>query len=513
MINCKKIIYFGLFFLISVILVSKDKSIDPSDVLLTNNDFVISKLTDNTGYKHFGADSGVDENGDIMIIWAEAKIANQNKLYSRFYNSQTEKWDLSKVLTGQDGNNVYPRIVGGHKGEFFAVWAKGVEPSQKIYFSRYYENKWSTPNLISQARNTNEFPSLVYDHLNEQLIVIWANWPGGRNLDIYIRKYKDGDWQSRENVSNSNDPAGHPEIAVDGNGNIYVTYMQMRRVGSEERQIAYNTNRSGKWLPYSVILTASSPWKFHPTIAASDDGSEVLITWYDYGSHTYRSQYITYDESGKSKWYDIEQVDSGHRIHAMYFTSVGYLIDRFYFFYIGSNLAVYVKEFADGVWSSAMKISDSYNNIYSLATLSPYYGAVTTWTDKTEVYGQVYVAKMLRKGVVIIRILPPSAFTQTGVNIENLFTIKIYNKLEWEHNEENIVDEENNVDKYYVYRVETTEEFNYDEQPYKEFSSSETTFIDYMDYGDNPSDYKYAIVSVDEDGNKSEPLEAQIDNN
>jgi len=70
-----------------------------------------------------------------------------------------------------------------------------------------------------------------------------------------------------------------------------------------------------------------------------------------------------------------------------------------------------------------------------------------------------------------------------------------------------------NVDKYYVYRVKTTEEFNYDESPYIELSSSETTFIDYMDYGDNPGDYKYAIVSVDKDGNKSEPLEAQISSN
>ncbi len=469
-------------------------------------EYKVAKLTDNNGYKHNGQATAINKSGEVIVVWPEAHAANQNKLMYRIYSFKTKKWTSPKEFPAQDGNNVYVRLAGGEKHEFFAVWSKGVEPGQKIYFSRYYDGKWSKPVLISQPRKHNEFADICYDAKNKRAVAIWVNWPGGDNLETYIREFKNLKWGDMKNISNHPNPSGHPAITSDGKGNLYTVYMQMTSRKPDERwQIAYNTNRDGKWLKNSIILTDSKPWKFHPSIAVNEDGTQVMITWYDYGDKMYYYQYVEYNGK-QSKWYPVRIIDEGHKVHAIYYNSVSYLIDRFYFSYVGSDNNVYVKEFYNNSWSDRIQLSDSGECIYSLAYASPYYGLSISWTDKTDNFRQIYVALLKRMKIFI---MPPKSIKVEHHYDEQLFRIMKYNTIEWVKNEENIVDGESLVDYYYVFRVKSDENFDFNAEPYKKFSNDIISFADYFNVNDNPESYKYAIIAVDKDGNKSDPLIAQ----
>jgi len=349
------------------------------------------QLTKSIREKSKGTDAAFDAAGNIMVVWAEDYGDNANKLYYKLYDRDNNKWTDAKMLPDQVGNNVYVRIAGGEEDEFFIVWSRGVEPSQKIYFSRYHKGVWSKPMLVSQAAKHNEFGHISYDKHGKRAAAVWANWPGGMNLETYLRIYQNGQWGSFVNISHSDKPTGHPAVTFDGKGNIYVAYMQMTSREPEEWQIAYNTNRSGRWLSTGIIITSTPGWKFHPSIAASNDGKHIMITWYDFRFKKYYYQHIDYSYS-IPKWSKIEPIDGGHRVHALYYNSVCYVSDRFYFFYISADLNVYVKEFINNQWSTRTQLSESNDNIYSLGNGSDYFGGVVSWIDRSLDRGQIFVA-------------------------------------------------------------------------------------------------------------------------
>jgi PKD repeat protein len=190
--------------------------------------------------------------------------------------------------------NVYstsPRIAVDSVGNIHVVYAEYYNETRgDAFYTKYDINnlEWSVPLNLSNSGAvwSEEYRSVGIDiDKADNIYVVYQ-----QVHDVKLRIYSDGSWGPVIHVATDSGDVDGPNVAVDSNGNIYISWWNLDRVISSRARV------NGDWEAVKVLAGYS---KF-PTIDAGTD--VVFCSWSHYTGVDYQIYYTKRDTTFGASW-------------------------------------------------------------------------------------------------------------------------------------------------------------------------------------------------------------------
>ncbi|TFG05216.1 MAG: hypothetical protein EU536_02600 [Promethearchaeota archaeon] len=220
--------------------------------------------------------------GEVNIVWVDEDprggSSTDADIFFRRWDS--DGWgEINEVSAYSDDTSSVPDITVDKFGVLYVVWSDlgidgDVDYDIYLRISESGGSSWSgAPPLPNQfdlvsvdCDGLSSNPSIAIDsHCN--IHIVWGdatNWDGQNDDDIYYRMWNKSNWEWSDilvisNTSTSH--AGHPQIVIDGDDNIYVVWEdQTDWDGEADFDIYYNfwNRTTGLWNGTAVISKEST---------------------------------------------------------------------------------------------------------------------------------------------------------------------------------------------------------------------------------------------------------------
>jgi len=175
----------------------------------------------------YGYGIAVDGDGNVYVvgsdyvigqndnIWVRKYDSNGYVVWTSTYNGADNGVDIGYGIAVDGSGNVY--VTGREKvtGEGYNIWVRKYDSDGDEVWTKTY----------TSAGNENDYGYGIAVDGNGNVYVTGYEYVSGENSNIWVRKYdSDGDevWTKTYNGSDNGNDKGY-DIAVDGSGNVYVT--------------------------------------------------------------------------------------------------------------------------------------------------------------------------------------------------------------------------------------------------------------------------------------------------
>ena len=202
----------------------------------------------------------VDNSNNLHLVWREGDFSVPTYIYYSM-KPRNSSWTKPMKLSGNDGD--LPSIGVDDMDNVNVVWwGLGVE-----YRMKSSGGIWST---IESAPISGANLSMSICGDGDVHVVANAA-PGGVDRVYYTMKPFGGSWTDAERISeNSTVPAYPPEIAVDRNGNVYISWREGKKLPFRIRTPA------GEWGEIDSIPDIEG-YPYATTVDADDNG--IYFVW------------------------------------------------------------------------------------------------------------------------------------------------------------------------------------------------------------------------------------------
>lgn len=165
----------------------------------------------------------IDANGVAMIVWREQAASGPGLIRARGYDTGTGQFgNVLEVDPGQFTNDMRnPRVVAIDRGSFLASWEQaGGGGAYDLRANTGSMTAWqAVPATLELGAGTVD-QSLVVSGPPGTAYAVWR-----QNDAVFFSRFATGNWSVARQVSGSN-PSHTPRIAVDGNGNAILVWLQ-----------------------------------------------------------------------------------------------------------------------------------------------------------------------------------------------------------------------------------------------------------------------------------------------
>ncbi len=235
-------------------------------------------------------------NNNCYAVWYD-DIYTPDRWHLYYTYKNGGKWSSARALSVDNGTYTPELDVDG-SGRAHLIWIKRRKGSSAVWYSSNSNptdfNSWTEAINISGDSNEDWCePDIAVDDQGN-VHITWIQNKGG-NREIYVRSRINGTWGDRRNVSNTLTKSYLPRIAADRNtGNVYVVWQE--RTGGKW-QIYFAYSQDGKWSETSAI-TKNSSESVTPDLYVDQSG-EVHIVYSDNSSGGYNIWYVSTKELGE----------------------------------------------------------------------------------------------------------------------------------------------------------------------------------------------------------------------
>ncbi|MFB0552903.1 MAG: hypothetical protein ACETWQ_06255 [Phycisphaerae bacterium] len=135
----------------------------------------------------------IDKHGKRWVFWESfgfdiARKREPQRILASYYDDKNEQWTLPYTLTveKQTALNQTPKAAVDNNGVIWVVFSgreNVIDKPWGIYISRFSNNKWSVPKLISQEDVNSRAPNICIGKDGE----IWITWHSGIGEDMRVR--------------------------------------------------------------------------------------------------------------------------------------------------------------------------------------------------------------------------------------------------------------------------------------------------------------------------------------
>ncbi|GJQ59530.1 MAG: tandem-95 repeat protein [Candidatus Scalindua sp. AMX11] len=253
-----------------------------------------------------------DSNGHVYVVWEDHRndispyfsdadiYFNHSADYGGTWQSSDIRLDTGDA-PGANGS-VDPRISSDGNGHVYVTWQDRRNGKGDIYFnhSADYGGTWQSSDMRldtgdSPGANHSHSPQMCSDE-SGHVYVTWEDWrnkySGNDYGDIYFNYSEDNGvtWQSDDMRLNTGDlatlgPYIPPQISSDGNGHVYVTWVDKRNGNSSDSGIYFNSSNDYgvTWQVSDIKIDTNTPIfrlgsSDKPEIS-SDGNGHVYATW------------------------------------------------------------------------------------------------------------------------------------------------------------------------------------------------------------------------------------------
>ena len=189
--------------------------------------------------------------------------------------SADDEWSTPLNISNSAGAAVDPDIAVDGAGNVHVVWADHTPGNYDVFYRSFDGVSWSDPLNISINPGDSNIPAIA---VGSHIHVVWTDITPG-HFDILYSTSADGvSWSDPLNISNTTDMSYDPKIALDGDGNPHVVWIDG---GDEHRwwdyDIFYSTYDGVSWSD-PVNISNTTGGSFDPDIAV---GSSMHVVWRD----------------------------------------------------------------------------------------------------------------------------------------------------------------------------------------------------------------------------------------
>jgi hypothetical protein len=234
-------------------------------------------------------------NNNCYAVWYD-DIYTPDRWHLYFNYKSGGSWSTSRALPVDNGTYI-PEIDVDGNGHAHLIWIKRRRNSSIVWYSSNSNptniNSWTEAISISGESNEDWCePDIAVDDQGN-VYITWIQNKNG-NREIYVRSRINGSWGDRKNVSNTPGKSYLPRIAVNRiTGDAFVVWQE--RINGK-RQIYFNHSQGGNWSK-AIGLTNNSSDSIEPDIFV-DDSNEVHVVYSDNASGGYNIWYMSTSEVG-----------------------------------------------------------------------------------------------------------------------------------------------------------------------------------------------------------------------
>ncbi len=237
-------------------------------------------------------DISFDDSGNFIITWEDQRSGEWDVYAQRYFSDGSTLGDNFKV--NDDAPDSYQRnasITSDENGNFVICWQDSRDDYQDIYAQRFSNN--ATPigtnfKVNTDTTNTYQYYSEITGDASGNFMIAWEDHRNGYNGDIFKQFYlNDGNTlgsNKKINDDEGSENQQYPAIAVDGNENFIVAWVDLRE--GDENIYAQRFSGDGTALGSNFKVNNDNlPFitQWEPDVAADAVGNFV-IAWVDYRS-------------------------------------------------------------------------------------------------------------------------------------------------------------------------------------------------------------------------------------
>lgn len=160
--------------------------------------------------------------GTVWMAWLSYRGRRDGISMARY---KAGKWSWTVDVPGTSGDVWSPQVVVGPHNEPWIIWSQRVGSNFDVYAMTQRENRWSTPERLSENPGPDLNPVVAFGAGSIHLA-----WQGfrGRHSQVFYRVYRDGSWQPSVDLTNTEANNWLPSLGVDSKGQAWVAYDSYR---------------------------------------------------------------------------------------------------------------------------------------------------------------------------------------------------------------------------------------------------------------------------------------------
>jgi len=222
-------------------------------------------------------------NGKAVVVWYES-IQGTHRVFSNEYTVSTG-WGTARAIDAFSHTGSFdPEIAFDNKGNGYAVWSQTWQGKNMVWGNRYVVDRgWVAPQAI--AVNKPDFsagPHIGFDD-SGNAVAVW-NETGGLYAAKYIRNQG---WTAEVLVTS--EEVYDPVLAVNGAGNVFVVFTEIKPVGEDSHGItqlassvwAVRFTTTGGWETPTALQYPNGYDANHPAVAIDEAGNAIAL-WSGY---------------------------------------------------------------------------------------------------------------------------------------------------------------------------------------------------------------------------------------
>ncbi len=268
-----------------------------------------------------------------------------------------------------DGQNAYtPQVAMDDNGNAVIVWRQfDGSNNRQIFKSEYRSGTWTHPSSLSDNISPDgqdaSIPQVAMDD-NGNAIIVWSQ-SDGSNYQIFKSEYRSGTWTHpsslTDNISPDGQDASTPQVAMDDNGNAVIVWYQS---DGSNYQIFKSEYRSGSWTHPASLSDNISPDGQNASLpqVAMDDNGNAIIVWSQYDGSNYqifKSEYRSGTWTHPASLSDNISPDGQNAsLPQVAMDDNGNAIIVWYQS-DGSNSQIFKSEYRSGAWTHPASLSDN----------------------------------------------------------------------------------------------------------------------------------------------------------
>jgi hypothetical protein len=271
-------------------------------------------ITDGTGYAN-GPKIATDEDGNIYVVWHDDRAGSNFDVYLAKSTNGGVSFSSSIMVNEVISGTYYqyePDLAVDRGGNIYVSWNRYYYDGNlgqwdyDIYMARSTDGGASFGTNVKVNDGSGwQYKSSIAVGQSRNVYMAWTDTRNGGVADIYFAKSTDGGTTFSQNTQvnrYSNDSQSYPEVALDGDENIYVVWNDGRRYsqGSWDVYMACSKDHGKSFIKEvrindADISTTNNPYPY-PVITASAHG-QVAISWDDNRAGDW-DVYLTYSGNG-----------------------------------------------------------------------------------------------------------------------------------------------------------------------------------------------------------------------
>lgn len=215
----------------------------------------------------------VDTAGQPHVVWygiREGSLpasSRHGSIYEIFYTGfDGRAWSPPQLISTGLPDSVNPALAADRTGRLHAVW---YQSDGRVYQVRYAERRaaWDEPETVLATRMDAFNPDLAVG-ARGQVVLAWEQHEGQASVILTTQRKADR-WEDAVELTELSSLARHPSVTVAAAGPVYVAW------DTDDGQIVVRKFAT-RWEP--AVRLAQDGGNSYPSVAASDDGADVIWT-------------------------------------------------------------------------------------------------------------------------------------------------------------------------------------------------------------------------------------------